>query len=121
MCKNIERSARRAGRMNVAAIAVGLSVMLASCVTAPPPAEMKRPVWPAPPLTARIEFVRSIVSDEDLGRDTTSSQRLANFLGGEKPPANRIAEPMGLAVSDDGNRVYVSDYAQLAEIGRAHV
>jgi len=97
----------------VAAIVAGLSVILASCVTAPPPA-MKRLVWPAPPLTTRIEFIRSIVSDEDLGRDTTFNQRLANFLGGEKPTPNRIAEPMGLAVSDDGNRVYVSDYAQHA-------
>jgi DNA-binding beta-propeller fold protein YncE len=27
-------------------------------------------------------------------------------------PANRIVEPMGIAVSDDGHRVYVSDFAQ---------
>ncbi len=114
MCKYNEQAASHAGRVIVAAIAAGLSVMLASCATAPPPAEMKRLVWPAPPLTTRIEFVRSIVSDKDLNQDTTFSQQLVNFLGGEIPTPNRIAEPMGLAVSDDGNRVYVSDYVQHA-------
>lgn len=97
----------------VGSAAAGLLVALAGCVTAPPP-EPTRLVWPPPPLPTRIEFVRSIVSDDDLDRDTTFSQKLANFLGTERPTPNRIAEPMGLAVSDDGNRVYVSDYAQHA-------
>lgn len=96
------------------AILGGLLIILTGCVTAPPPAEPVRLVWPAPPMTTRIEFVRSIVSDKDLGKDTTFTEQLANFLGGEKPTPNRIVEPMGLAVSDDGNRVYVSDFSQLA-------
>ncbi len=91
----------------------GLLVILSGCAT-PPPNEPVRLVWPPPPLTARIEFVRSIVSDQDLSQDTTFSQSLLNFLGGEKPAPNRIVEPMGLAVSDDGQRVYVSDFAHLA-------
>ena len=113
MRQYIQKPTEHGGVGIVAVIAAGLLVMLASCVTAPP-AEMKRLVWPAPPMTTRIEFVRSIVSDEDLGRDTTFNQRLVNFLGGERPTPNRIAEPMGLAVSDDGNRLYVSDYNQRA-------
>lgn len=96
------------------AIAGALLAILAGCVTPPKPPEPVRLVWPAPPLTTRIEFVRSIISDDDLGRDTTATQQLLNFLAGEKPPANRIVEPMGLAVSDDGNRLYVSDFSQLA-------
>ncbi len=88
------------------------ALVLAGCATAPPK-ETVRLVWPPPPLKPRIEFVRSIVSDEDLGRDTTFSQALVNFLAGGKPPPNRIVEPMGLAISDDDNRLYVSDYAQL--------
>lgn len=107
------RSFRRTVELLVGPAAAGLLVALAGCVT-PPPAEPTRLVWPAPPLTTRIEFVRSIVSDDDLARDTTFNQRLSNFLGTERPTPNRIAEPMGLAVSDDGNRVYVSDYAQHA-------
>ena len=94
-------------------LCAGCLIVFAGCATAPPN-EPVRLVWPPPPLTARIEFVRSIVSDEDLGHDTTFSQRLLNFLGGEMPAPNRIVEPMGLAVSDDGQRLYVSDFAHLA-------
>lgn len=91
----------------------GLLLALAGCATAKKD-EPVRLVWPPPPLNARIEFVRSIISDADLGRDTTFSESLVNFLAGEKPKPNRVVEPMGLAVSDDGERLYVSDYAQLA-------
>ncbi len=86
---------------------------IAGCATAPKE-EPVRLVWPPPPLKPRIEFVRSIISDQDLNRDTTFSEKLLAFLAGEKPLPNRIVEPMGLALSDDGQRLYVSDYAQLA-------
>jgi sugar lactone lactonase YvrE len=101
-------------RTTVGGIVIGgLLLTFGGCAT-PPPNEPVRLVWPAPPLTARIEFVRSIVSDEDLVRDTTFSQKLVSFLSGEKPAPNRIVEPMGLAVSDDGQRVYISDFTRLA-------
>ncbi len=96
-----------------AALAI-LGVVLAGCASVVEKTEPTRLVWPPPPLTTRIEFVRSVVSDEDLGHDTTFAQHLVNFLAGEKRPVNRIVEPMGLAVSDDGQRLYVSDYGQLA-------
>jgi DNA-binding beta-propeller fold protein YncE len=91
----------------------GFLAAMAGCATAKKE-EPFRAVWPPPPLTARIEFVRSVISDDDLGRDTTFSEGLLNFLAGQKPKPNRIVEPMGLAVSDNGERLYVSDYAQLA-------
>lgn len=86
---------------------------MAGCATAPKQ-EQERLVWPAPPLTTRIKFVRSIASEEDLGRDTTFSQQVLNFLAGVTPPPKHIVEPMGLAVSDDGQRLYVSNYSRLA-------
>jgi DNA-binding beta-propeller fold protein YncE len=92
----------------------GLLISLAGCATVAKKDAPVRLVWPPPPETTRVEFVRSIVSDEDLGKDTTFSQTLLNFLAGEKPKRNRVVEPMGIAVSDDGQRLYVSDYAQLA-------
>jgi DNA-binding beta-propeller fold protein YncE len=95
-----------------ATIAVAL-MLLGGCTTVTKQ-DATRLVWPPPPLTARIEFVRSIVSDEDLERDTTFTQKLSAFLTGEQPTPNRIVEPMGLAVSDDGHRLYVADFAQLA-------
>lgn len=94
-----------------AALAV-VFVGLTGCATAPPPVEEKKMVWPPPPLTERIRFVRNIVSEEDLKRDTTFSQSLVAFLTGERIPEGRIAEPMGLAVSDDGDRLYVADPLQ---------
>jgi len=75
------------------------------------------PVWPNPPEVTRIQFVRALYDDGDLKAESTASRKLLNFLAGEPAPANRILEPMGIAVSDDGHRVYVSDYAQLAVFG----
>lgn len=95
-------------------ILIGGSVAILSGCATTQEAEPERLVWPAPPLTTRIEFVRSIVSDEDIGHDTTFSQKLVSFLSGEKPAPNRVVEPMGLAVSDDGQRVYISDFTRLA-------
>lgn len=103
--------ARAAAAGSVAA-ACYAAALLAGCASAPP--EPQHLVWPPPPLAPRIEFVRSIVSDEDLGRDTTMTQKLLELLAGEKPAPNRVAEPMGIAVSDDGTRIYVSDFAQAA-------
>jgi DNA-binding beta-propeller fold protein YncE len=101
------RPARFRAAMALAAVAVAV----AGCASAPTVTEFK-PVWPAPPLKTRIEYVRSLASDQDFKREPTFSESLAELLSGRKPPANHIGEPMGLAVSDDGNRLYVADYAQ---------
>lgn len=95
------------------AIALSLPALLLGCATPPKQAEI-RPVWPGPPLPPRIQFVRSIYTDEDLGRDTTFADNLIEFLAGGKPPPNRIGQPTGIAVSDDGNRLYVADNLQNA-------
>ena len=90
-----------------------LSLMFSGCATTPKQ-EQVRLTWPAPPLTTRIQFVRSLVGEDDIGRDTTFSQNVIDFLAGVKPPPKRIMEPMGLAVSDDGQRVYVANFGRLA-------
>ncbi|MDD2918860.1 SMP-30/gluconolactonase/LRE family protein [Rhodoferax sp.] len=97
----------------LAAVAVaGLAAVLGGCASDAPIKEAPPLVWPAPPETARIKFLRTLVDDSDLNQDTTASRKVLNFLAGEMAAANRIVEPMGLAVSDDGHRVYVSDFAQ---------
>jgi DNA-binding beta-propeller fold protein YncE len=107
-----DASGRPAASVLAVAMAAILTFVLAGCATPPPPVEETKLVWPAPPLPTRIRFVRSITSEQDLKADTTFTQGLAAFLTGEKIPAGRIAEPMGLAVSDDGERLYVSDPLQ---------
>ncbi len=88
-----------------------MASLVAGCATGPAQEE-PRLVWPPPPETARIEFLRSIVSEEDIRKDTTATQKVLNWLSGVKPPPTRIVEPMGIAVSDDGQRLYVSNAAR---------
>jgi len=96
-----------------AAVTLALATLLvAGCASAPPPVEEPKLVWPAPPEPPRIQFVRSITSQEDLKADTTFTAAMATFLAGEQIPDGRIASPAGLAVSADGQRLYVADPLQ---------
>lgn len=110
-------SNRRLGGSGAAILAAAVMtvvVALAGCASAPPASKEVKMVWPPPPQEARIKFVRAISSERDLTTDTTFSEGLAAFLTGEKLPSGRIAEPVGLAVSDDGDRLYVADFMQQA-------
>jgi len=82
-----------------------LAALAASCAqtkVAPPPV-----VWPDPPEKPRVRFVTSIRQTSDL--DDSTWARMSRFLfGGSPDPALR--QPMGLAVSEDGQRLYVADY-----------
>jgi DNA-binding beta-propeller fold protein YncE len=93
-------------------LVVASAAVLTGCATAPPPPPEEKLVWPAPPLPPRIEFVRSIASEDDLksGKSVTSS--VVAFLAGEQIPDGRIAQPAGLAISEDGQRLYVADPLQ---------
>lgn len=89
--------------MNAKRIALTLAALAAGCAHAPQRAEV---VWPDPPETPRIRFVTSFAADVDLESGGWSSFR-RSLLG--EGSATRIRQPMGLAVSDDGQRVYVAD------------
>ena len=92
---------------------LGLALLLGGCATTPTaPVAQTRLVWPPAPQEARIRFVRSLYGEQDLKHDTTFSENFRDFLAGEKPKVTDIVQPMGLAVSDDGQRLYVSDFAQ---------
>jgi DNA-binding beta-propeller fold protein YncE len=95
-------------RLSGTLVLAGLA--LTACVSTPEQPEVERLVWPPPPLTTRIEFVRSISSEKDINTDTTFSEKVVNFLAGVTPPPTRIWEPMGIAVSDDGGRIYVANF-----------
>jgi len=111
--RNRQPGARRIARGVTAVAVAGLLAVLAGCATEPAPKEV-RMVWPEAPEIARIEFIRTLVDDKDLIKDSTASQTLFKFLTGDVASKNRIVEPMGIAVSDDGKRLYISDFGQFA-------
>jgi len=87
------------------ALASALSGALSGCAHAPPP---KPPVvWPDPPEKPRIQFVMAFRSGEDLEKGRWSS--LAKILFGGTNSDAGMRHPMGLAISDDGDRLYVAD------------
>ncbi len=56
-------------------------------------------VWPPPPATPRVAFVRAITGPRDLGIKPSFWQRLREAVGGERPPA--MIRPSAVAVSGD--------------------
>ncbi len=91
--------------MNVhRALAACLVLALAACAHAPPKKDV---VWPDPPDTARIRFVSAFKHSDDL--DTSGFARFRRALLGGAPDA-ALNQPMGLAVSDDGNRLYIANF-----------
>ncbi len=87
-------------------------IALAAGCAAQKPVEEARPVWPPPPEKTRIEFVRTISSEDDIAHDTTFTQKVRDFITGMAPTPAQVVEPDGIAVSDDGSVVYISDRAQ---------
>ena len=71
-------------------------------------AELKPVVWPDPPDAPRIRFVRAFKHTDDLDGSGWASMR-RTVLGGSNDPS--LVQPMGLAVSADGQRVYIADYS----------
>jgi sugar lactone lactonase YvrE len=93
-------------------IGLGLMALAAGCAAQKPVENQVRPAWPPPPQQARIEFVRTISTEDDVEHDTTFTQKVTEFLAGTKEGPTHIVEPDGLAVSDDGSVLYVADRAQ---------
>jgi DNA-binding beta-propeller fold protein YncE len=72
------------------------------------PSSIGRPVvWPEPPEKARIRFVTAFRHTQDLDNSGWSKFKRAIFGGSSDP---QLAQPMGVAVSDDGRRLYIADY-----------
>lgn len=118
-------TARSIGRGRVAKwLAVVMAAVVASatfgCATTGPKQggrSSKQPkfielMWPEPPLMPRIKFSDLLASEEGLGRKTTFGESFMQFLTGQRPEIYRIYQPRDVAVSDDGMRVYASDFGQ---------
>lgn len=77
-----------------------LGLGLNGCAVTPKGPEV---FWPDPPDKARIKYVRSLQSKADVGGPSLREVLLGN------EGAQALYQPMGLAVSADGQRLYVAD------------
>lgn len=92
---------RRRGRTcATATLLVAAAVALGGCAAKAPMLEM---YWPDPPDKPRIRFVQKIESKQDV-----SGPSLRQILVGENEMVS-LYQPMGLTLSDDGQRLYVVD------------
>lgn len=88
----------------VASLALSLGAPLGGCATK----QIGKPVvWPDPPDPARIRFVTAFRQGDDI--DLSGWSRFSRaLLGGSRDPG--LAQPMGVAVSEDGQRLYIADH-----------
>lgn len=91
-------------RLALAALLPLAALLAAGCATTPR-APAQEIVWPLPPDPPRVKWVRSLVSEQDLGGGAGRSFR--RLLVPERPE-DRIDSPTGLALSPDGTRLYVA-------------
>ena len=85
-------------------------LLLAGCATVTEKPQVRELLWPESPLTPRIKFVGLLRSQEDLGRN--SAELFLEALLGPKKVPDSLQQPMGIAPSRDGKRLYVTDYAR---------
>ncbi len=85
--------------------AVAVASLALGCATAKPKKDV---VWPDPPEVARIRFVTAFAHTEDL--DTSGFAAFRRTLLGASGEQG-LRQPMGLALSADGQRLYIADHA----------
>lgn len=81
------------------------------------PRASERLVWPAPPETARIEYVRELRGPRDIGASESALKKSLMALAGAKPSESvNLSRPTDTYADGDG-RIWVSD----AAAGRVYV
>lgn len=93
-------------------VAVSLVAILSGCATTSQ--SPSRIVWPEPPLPARIEFIGVLRNQDDVRPATSPRRSFADMLLGVTQTPTLLRQPMGVATSRDGQRLYVTDYAKPA-------
>ncbi len=67
--------------------------------------------WPEPPETTRIVFERVWVGESDF-QSSGTVRSLLNLIGVREPAGWQMRQPIALAVTPSGDRLYVADYGQ---------
>ncbi len=86
-----------------------LAILFAACAT--PNVKIVKPVWPDPPQKPMIRFVTGLRSKEDLPRHLTGWQKFKQAALGERDIAI-LLQPSDAAISEDGQRLYVTDWVR---------
>ena len=82
-------------------------LLLTACASQPQVANTEPPpVWPAPPETPRIAFVRAFSQPEDLGISKSFFTKVYEFVVGSS--RLRLIRPMAVVATPDGT-IYVAD------------
>lgn len=101
----------RQGRMRRAwtVLPVGLLLVGTGCASLQQP-KITEMVWPGPPLAPRIRFESMLRNSRDLQR--SSGDFFKEALFGMRRLPDSLTQPMGVAPSRDGTRLYVTDYVK---------
>jgi sugar lactone lactonase YvrE len=65
------------------------------------------PVWPSPPQTARIHYIRSISGPSDIGMKRSWVRKIMDATFGKDETTEKLLRPYG--VFADSERIYVTD------------
>jgi DNA-binding beta-propeller fold protein YncE len=84
-----------------------LPLLLILC-SSPARAQAPELVWPHPPDRARIRFVQTIASLENLESKKGFFAKLLGFFAGQEQTPRWLVQPVGIAVAPNG-RIYVAD------------
>ncbi len=83
-----------------------LATLVMACTSDEKHSKISKPVWPAPPATARIAFEQSFSTPEELGIERGFWQWIGDFVfGGDE---NRLIRPMAVVTTDD-RHIFVAD------------
>ena len=85
-------------------LAVFISLVSLACAHA----AVKPVEWPELPDPPRIRFVQAFSHADDLDQSGWASTKRSVFGGSN---GRALMQPMGLAISDDGKRIYIADYS----------
>ncbi len=82
--------------------ACAAAVLLVACAQPPPRPEPDNLIWPLPPAQPRIKYVRSIYTEDDLGREYSFLEKLFG-----KDYYDGMARPYGVSIGR--GKLFVSD------------
>ena len=92
---------------------VAAASMVVGCAAKAAPNLLPTLSWPEPPLPPRISFVQLLADQDSFGPTGRGfKDSFADFITGKQPPKNHLYQPMDIAVSDDGQRVFIADFGQ---------